>query len=199
VKQRTAKVNPTRGLLAEYGIVVGRHVEVLRRALPSLLEEAENGLTADFRVLLEGLNQDLARLDEGVSELVKQIKTLANNHPAAKRLQQIPGIGPLMATALVCAIGEGRQFKRGRDMAAWLGLTPGQYNRRQRKIAEDQQTWRYLFAHLLIHGARSVLAVAVRKEDLRSNWLQSLCSRRHKNIAAAALANKNARIAWAVE
>jgi transposase len=126
-------------------------------------------------VLLESLNQDLARLDERVNELVKQIETLATNNPAAKCLQQIPGIGPLIATALVCAIGEGRQFKRGRDMAAWLGFTPGQYNRRQRKIAEDQQTWRYLFAHLLIHGARSVLAVAIRKEDPRSNWLQSLC------------------------
>lgn len=118
VKQRTAKVNQIRGLLAEYGLVIGRRVEVLRHALPQLLEDAENGLSADFRVLLEGLRQDLVTLDERIKDLDKTIKTLANHTPAAQRLQQIPGIGPMIATALICAIGDGKQFKRGRDMAA---------------------------------------------------------------------------------
>jgi transposase len=199
VKQRTAKVNQIRGLLAEYGIIVGQRVEVLRQALPQLLEDAEQGLTADFRVLLADLNQDLVRLDERVDALDKQIKTLANNHPAAKRLQQIPGIGPIIATALVCAIGDGKQFKRGRDMAAWLGLTPRQHSSggKEKLLGISKRGDAYLRT-LLIHGARSVLYVAGRKEDPRSRWLQSLCSRRHKNIAAVALANKNARIAWAL-
>lgn len=96
---------------------------MLRHALPQLLEEAENGLTADFRVLLAGLKQDLVTLDDRVDDLDKKIKTLANNNSAVKRLQQIPGIGPIIATALICAIGDGKQFKRGRDMAAWLGLS----------------------------------------------------------------------------
>ncbi len=199
VKQRTAKVNQIRGLLAEYGIVVGRRVEVLRHALPSLLEDAENGLTADFRVLLEGLRHDLVRLDERVDELDKNIKTLANNSPAAKRLQQIPGIGPIIATALICAIGDGKQFKRGRDMAAWLGLTPRQHSSggKERLLGISKRGDAYLRT-LLIHGARSVLKVADKKDDPRSRWLQNLSSRRNKNIAAVALANKNARIAWAL-
>lgn len=199
VKQRTAKVNQIRGLLAEYGLVIGRRVEVLRHALPSLLEDAENGLSADFRVLLEGLRQDLVALDERINALDKTIKTLANNTPAAKRLQQIPGIGPMIATALICAIGDGKQFKRGRDMSAWLGLTPGQHSSggKDRLLGISKRGDAYLRT-LLIHGARSVLNVADKKDDPRSRWLQSLCSRRNKNIAAVALANKNARIAWAL-
>jgi len=199
VRQRTAKVNQIRGLLAEYGIVVGRRVEVLRKALPQLLEDAENSLTVDFRMLLEGLQQDLVALDERVDDLDKKIKSLANDNPTAKRLQQIPGIGPTIATALVCAIGDGKQFKRGRDMAAWLGLTPRQHSSggKDRLLGISKRGDVYLRT-LLIHGARSVLNVAGKKDDPRSRWLNSLCGRRNKNIAAVALANKNARIAWAL-
>ena len=126
VRQRTAKVNQIRGFLAEYGLVVGRQVATLRRALPELLEDAENGLSFDFRALLEDLRQDLIRLDERVAEMDKKVHTLADSMPAAKLLQSIPGIGPISATAIVCAVGDGKQFKRGRDLAAWLGLTPRQ-------------------------------------------------------------------------
>ncbi|MDD5581426.1 MAG: IS110 family transposase [Methylobacter sp.] len=199
VKQRTAKVNQIRGRLAEYGIAVGRRVEVLRHALPPILEEAENGLTADFRGLLEGLRHDLVRLDERVDDRDKNIKMLANNHPAAQCLQQIPGIGPMIATALSCAIGDGRQFKRGRAVAAWLGLTPRQHSSggKDRLLGISKRGDAYLRT-LLIQGARSALKVADKKNDPRSRWLQNLCSRRNKNIAAVALANKNARIAWAL-
>lgn len=199
VQQRTAKVNQIRGLLAEYGIVVGRRVDTLRTALPLLLEDAENGLTNDFRTLLEGLQQDLTTLDGRVDELDKKIKTLAGSNTDAKRLQQIPGIGPITATALVCAIGDGKQFKRGRDMAAWLGLTPRQHSSggKDRLLGISKRGDAYLRT-LLIHGARSVLKVAGQKDDPRSRWLQNLCGRRNKNIAAVALANKNARIVWAL-
>jgi transposase len=199
VQQRTAKVNQIRGLLAEYGIVVGRRVDTLRNALPQLLEDADNGLTIDFRALLEGLQQDLTLLNERVDDLDKKIKTLANSNADAKRLQQIPGIGPITATALVCAIGDGKQFKRGRDMAAWLGLTPRQHSSggKDRLLGISKRGDAYLRT-LLIHGGRAVLKVAGKKDDPRSCWLQNLCSRRNKNIAAVALANKNARIAWAL-
>jgi transposase len=128
-----------------------------------------------------------------------KIKTLATSNPAAKRLQQIPGIGPIIATALICAIGEGKQFQRGRDMAAWLGLTPRQHSSggKDRLLGISKRGDAYLRT-LLIHGARSVLKVAGKKDDPRSRWLQNLCSRRNKNIAAVALDNKNARIAWAL-
>jgi transposase len=199
VQQRTAKGNQIRGLLAEYGLVVGRRVDVLRTALPLLLEDAENGLTIDFRALLEGLRQDLIKLGERVDEMDKKIKLLASNNTEAKRLLQIPGIGPITATALVCAIGDGKQFKRGRDLAAWLGLTPRQHSSggKDRLLGISKRGDAYLRT-LLIHGARAVLRVSGDKDDPRSRWLQNLCGRRNKNIAAVALANKNARIVWAL-
>ncbi len=199
VRQRTEKVNQIRGLLAEYGIVVGQRIEVLRKALPNLLEEGENGLTHAFRVLLSGLQQDLSGLDERVKELDKRIQRQADADPQAKRLQQIPGIGPVTATALVSGVGDGKQFKRGRDMAAWLGLTPRQHSSggKERLLGISKRGDSYLRS-LLIHGARAVLKVAGQKDDPCSRWLQSLSKRRHKNIAVVALANKNARIAWAL-
>ncbi len=199
VQQRTAKVNQIRGLLGEYGLVVGQRIDVLRKALPLILEYAENGLTIDFRTLLEGLQQDLITLDERVDDMDKNIKLLASSNEDAKRLQQIPGIGPITATALISAIGDGKQFKRGRDLAAWLGLTPRQHSSggKDRLLGISKRGDAYLRT-LLIHGARAVLKVAGNKEDPRSRWIQNLCGRRNKNIAAVALANKNARIVWAL-
>jgi len=199
VQQRTAKVNQIRGLLAEYGIILGQRIDVLRKALPNVLEDAENGLTGDFRVLLQGLQEDLQILDERVAVMDKRIQSLANNNPAAKRLLDIPGMGPITATALISAVGDAKQFKKGRDMAAWLGLTPQQHSSggKERLLGISKRGDAYLRT-LLIHGGRSVLKVAGQKDDARSRWLQSLSERRHKNIAAVALANKNARIAWAL-
>ena len=199
VRQRTAKVNQIRGFLAEYGLVVGRQVATLRRALPERLEDAENGLSFDFRALLEDLRQDLIRLDERVAEMDKKVHTLADSMPATKLLQSIPGIGPISATAIVCAVGDGKQFKRGRDLAAWLGLTPRQQSSggKDRLLGISKRGDTYLRT-LLIQGAKSVLKVVDKKTDPRSLWLQNLCARKHKNIAAVALANKNARIAWAL-
>ncbi len=199
IRHRTAKVNQIRGLLAEYGLTVGRRVDVLRNALPLLLEDAINGLTLDFRMLLEDLRQDLVQLDQRVDDMDAKIKLLASSHSEAKRLLAIPGIGPITATALICAIGDGSQFKRGRDFAAWLGLTPKQHSSggKERLLGISKRGDSYLRT-LLIHGARSVLRVAGNKDDPRSRWLQSLCARRNKNIAAVALANKNARIVWAL-
>jgi transposase len=199
VQQRTAKVNQIRGLLGEYGLVVGQRIDVLRKALPLILEDAENGLTVDFRTLLEGLQQDLITLDQRVDEMDKKIKLLASSNEDAKRLQQIPGIGPITATALISAIGDGKQFKRGRDLAAWLGLTPRQHSSggKDRLLGISKRGDAYLRT-LLIHGARAVLKVVGNKEDPRSRWIQNLCGRRNKNIAAVALANKNARIVWAL-
>lgn len=199
VHQRTAKVNQIRGFLAEYGIIIEKSVDKLRKALPLLLEDAENGLSFDFRALLEGLQQDLVTLNNRVIELDKKIQLLASSHSNAKRLQQIPGIGPITATALICAIGDGKQFKCGRDLAAWIGLTPRQHSSGGKEclLGISKRGDSYLRT-LLIHGARAVLKVAAKKDDPRSLWLQNLCSRRNKNIAAVALANKNARIVWAL-
>ena len=199
VKQRTAKINQIRGLLAEYGVVENKGINVLRNALPSILEDAENGLSADFRILLEELRQDLITFDERISSLTEKINAIAKADEDTQRLQQIPGVGPITATALISAVGDGKQFKCGRDLAAWLGLTPKQHSSggKERLLGISKRGDAYLRT-LLIHGARSVLRVSAKKTDSLNCWLQNVCDRRNKNIAAVALANKNARIIWAI-
>ena len=199
VKQRTAKGNQIRGLLAEYGVVVNKRIDVLRNALPSLIEDTENNKDPWIRILLEELREDLIALDERVSTLTEKINLLAKANEDALRLQQIPGVGPMTATAIISAIGDGKQFKCGRDLAAWLGLTPRQHSSggKDRLLGISKRGDAYLRT-LLIHGARAVLRVSETKTDSLSCWLQNLCSRRNKNIAAVALANKNARIIWAI-
>ncbi len=199
VKSRTAKVNQIRGLLAEYGEIVPARIEQIRRAIPDIQEDASNGLTPLFRRLLEGLRLDLVELDHRVDELDQEIAVAAKEDPVAQRLQSVPGIGPITATALAAAVGDGRQFKRGRDLAAWLGLTPGQHSSggKDHLLGISKRGDSYLRT-LLIHGARAVLRAVGNKNDPRSRWLAGVAARRHKNVAAVALANKNARIVWAL-
>lgn len=199
VAQRTALVNQIRGLLAEYGLVVPQGRAVLRRALPALLEDADNGLSFDFRQLLAELYDELVALDSRVDQLTGRIEQQVRQEPAAQRLMQVPGIGPLTASALVTAVGNARQFRNGRQMAAWLGLVPRQHSSggKPRLLGIHKRGDSYLRG-LLVHGARSVLRTATDKPDDRSRWLMAVSTRRHRNIATVAQANKTARIAWAV-
>ena len=199
LKQRTAKANQIRGLLAEYGIVIGLGVRCLRHHLPEILEEAENRLQEDFRVLLRGLRDDLVYLDERLKTEDAAIETLARTHAGARRLQQLRGVGPLVATALIAALGDGRQFTNGRQASAWAGLVPGQHSSggKSTLLGISKRGDAYLRT-LLIHGARSALRAARDKTDRLSQWLQGLCARRNKNVAAVALANKTMRLAWAL-
>ena len=199
VRQRTALVNQIRGLLSEYGIVISRRVESLRNALPDILEDAENRLTANFRILLKGLQEDLLHLDDRIGSQDQAIKKLSLEHEGAKRLQQLRGIGPITATALIAAIGDGRQFARGRDAAAWCGLVPSQHSSGGKcKLLGISKRGDTYLRTLMIHGARAVLKTAQSKDDRLSQWLQKLSNRRNKNIAAVALANKTMRMAWAL-
>ena len=199
VRQRTAKVNQIRGLLGEYGIVVRQGVAVLRKALPDILEDAENGLMSDFRALLAGLREDLVYLDERVVTVDQTMQTLANSHQSARRLLKLRGVGPITATALVASLGDGHLFKRGRDASAWVGLVPGQHSSggKDKLLGISKRGDTYLRT-LLVHGARSVIITAKGREDSLSRWVQNLCTRRNKNIAAVALANKTMRMAWAI-
>ena len=126
IGQRTAKGNQIRGLVAEYGLVAPKDLSQLRCALPGWLEDGENGLTDRFRRLLTGLWGDLTGLDERIAELDGEIEAIAQNDPAAKRLQRLRGVGPITATALVAAVGNGERFANGRQMSAAFGLTPKQ-------------------------------------------------------------------------
>lgn len=199
VRQRTAKANEIRGLLGEYGIVVGQRIERLRRALAVLVEDTEHGLSDTLRTVLTGLHEDLMYLDDRVAQLDQAIERSAKHEPMARRLQQIPGIGPITATALVASVGDARQFRRARDMAAWLGLVPSQHSSggKEKLLGISKRGDTYLRT-LLIHGARAVVRVAARKNDVRGRWIEAISKRRNANIATVALANKNARIAWAL-
>jgi transposase len=199
VHQRTAKVNQIRGLLGEYGLIVAQGVAALRRQLPILLADGDNGLQAAFRGLLNGLREDLVYLDERVSQLDTSIQQIARDNASTRRLQQLRGIGPITATALIAALGDARQFKCGRDASAWVGLVPSQHSSggKDKLLGISKRGDTYLRT-LLIHGARAVVKTTKDKQDPLSCWVQRLCERRNKNIAAVALANKTMRMAWAM-
>ncbi len=198
-KQRTAKANQIRGLVAEYGLVTSKELSHLRAALPLWLDDVENGLSERFRRLLNGLWGDLLALDTRVGELDREIALIAQSDPVAKRLQQLRGVGPIIATALVAAVGNGEQFANGRQMSAAFGLTPRQHSSggKERLLGISKRGDAYLRT-LLIHGARSVIRTAKAKDDRLSQWVTRLAARRHPNVAAAALANKTTRMAWAM-
>lgn len=199
VGQRTAKSNQIRGLVAEYGLVAPKSLSQLRAALPDWLEDAENGLSGRFRWLLAGLAEDLREVDRRVSELDAEIQAIAKTHPAAQRLQQLRGVGPIIATALIATLGNAAQFTNGRAFAASLGLTPKQHSTggREGLLGISKRGDPYL-RKLLVHGARSVLYRAKDKDDPLSRWAMGLATRRHVNVATVALANKTARMAWAM-
>ncbi len=196
---RTAKANQIRGLVAEYGLVAPQQISSLRNALPRWLEDADNGLTPRFRALLSGLWDDLTHLDKRIAVLDREIVDIAKHDPMAQRLQQLRGVGPLVATALLASVGNGDQFSKGRQMAASIGLTPRQFSSggKERLLGISKRGDAYLRS-ILIHGARSTIAHAKHKEDRLSVWMTDLAKRRHPNIAAVALANKTVRMAWAM-
>jgi transposase len=199
VGQRTAKSNQIRGLVGEYGIVAPVGIQHLRRALPRWLEDAENGLTEEFRVLLAGLATDLRQLDDRIISLDEWIAECVKRDPTARRLMELRGVGPLTASALSGALGDGRAFPKGRDFAASIGLTPRQHSTggKDRLLGISKRGDGYL-RKLLVHGARAVIRHAKTRDDALSQWLNELTSRKHVNVVTVALANKTARVAWAI-
>jgi transposase len=200
VERRTAQVNQIRGLLLEYGIEMPQGRAAVGRCLAEMLEDAANGLSDRFRAELRELAEELRHLDLRVDHYDAQIEAIAQSHPQAHALMTIPGLGAKGATALVAAVGEDpRLFKNGRGLAAWLGLVPRQHSTggRDRLLGISKRGDVYL-RQLLIHGARAVLRWVERKDDPTSRWAAGLKGRRHTNVAVVALANKIARIAYAV-
>ncbi len=197
ITQRTAKANQIRGLVAEYGLVASKRLSSLRAAIPCWLEDAENGLTVDFRSLLHGVWADLLALDDRVGEMDKLIKRLAENHEECVRLQQLRGVGPMISTAIIATVGDARQYHTSRQMAAAIGITPKQHSSgdRDRLLGISKRGDVYLRT-LMIHGARAVVARAEHKDDRLSRWVTGIATKRHPNVAAVALANKTARMAW---
>lgn len=198
MEQRIAKVNQIRGLVSEYGLVASTQVSHLRAAIPEWLEDAENGLTSLFRKLLNGMWNDLLSLDQRLKELDQEITVLATD-PVAQRLQQLRGVGPMIATALLATVGDASQFANGRQMAVSLGLTPKQNSSggKEKLLGISKRGDSYVRC-LLVHGARSMISASKGKDDRLSKWVMRIATTRHPNVAAVAMANKTARIAWAM-
>jgi transposase len=199
VKARTAQANQIRGLLGELGIVVAQGITRLRAQLPAILEDGDNGLPGLMRTLLYRLLAQLQQLDQQIEELEREIICWHRHHEDSRRLQRIPGIGPITASALVASLGNANSFKNGRQVAAWLGLVPRQDSSggKTQLLGISKRGDVYLRT-LLIHGARAVLRHLEHRPAKANRWLARLVARRNRNVAAVALANKNARIAWAL-
>jgi transposase len=199
VVARTAQANQIRGLLAELGVVIPKGIRNLDSRIPGILEDAENGLPGMSRDLFNRLFSHFRELNRQVGELELQIKAWHRESTDSQRLAAIPGIGPITASALAASIGDAKTFKNGRQLAAWLGLVPRQDSSggKERLLGISKRGDTYLRT-LLIHGARAVLLRLKCRADHPEGWLARLTQRRNPNIAAVALANKNARIVWAL-
>jgi len=199
VEERTALVNQIRGLLGEFGIVVAQGINRLRRSLPEILEDGENGLPGLARETFADLLEQLRGIDVRVAHYDMRIETLAREMNAAKRLMAIAGIGCITATALVATVGDAKAFSNGRQFAAWLGLTPRQHSSGGKsKLGRISKRGDVYLRTLLVHGARSALRMTANKTDPKSRWAEDLKQRSCNNIAVTALAAKHARIIWAM-
>ncbi len=199
VKARTAQANQIRGLLGEYGIALPQGISHVARCIPDIVEDGERELPEMFRRLLQRLRSYLLELDIQVEELETQINAWHRSNEDSRRLAEIPGIGPLTASALVASIGDAKSFNNGRQLAAWLGLVPRQHSSGGKALllGISKRGDTYLRA-LMIHGARSVVRVAERKRSSTDKWTTEMGTRRHTNVVAVARANKNARVVWAL-
>lgn len=197
VADRTAKSNQIRGFLLEYGISVPMGVANFKGCIPRILEDAQNGLSARARQVLNSLHQEWLATDALVAEADSWLVEAGREQAACQRLQTIPGIGPVTALALLALLGDGLQFANGRAVAAWLGLTPRQHSSggksRLGRMTKHGQTY---VRTLLIHGARAALIGCKAEDDRLLRWARALAARIGMNKAAVALANKLARIAW---
>ncbi len=198
VKARTAQSNQIRGLLSEFGIVIPQGIRSIMKQVPEILEDGENGLPGTMRNLLERLTENLKEMDRQAKELEVQIQVWHRENEASRKLAEIPGLGPITASAIVATVGDAREFKNGRQLAAWMGLVPRQHSSggKQTLLGSSKRGDTYLRT-LMIHGARAVIRFAANKAE-PEGWLRKLMARRNKNVAAVALANKNARIVWAL-
>jgi len=199
VMRRTAVINQIRGLLLERGLTLPKGRCHLEEALPEILADATSKLSDSFRVLLAQLKIELDQLTARIEEMDVVMLQTAKENEACQRLTTIPGIGPVTATALVAAIGNGTQFRKGRDLAAWVGMVPREYTTggRQKLLGISKRGNSYL-RRLFVQCARSLMQHRNKQHPALGNWLAQLVARAHQNVVIVALANKLLRMAWAV-
>ena len=199
MRDRIAQGNQIRGLLAEYGVIVPQGSARVRELLPAILEDADNDLTVLTRKMFAELYERLVVLDERIAHYDRQIQQLHRASPQSRRLEQVRGVGPLIATAVLASVRDAKVFKNGRQFAAWLGLVPRQHSSggKPRLLGITKRGDKYL-RMLLVHGARAVVTQAARRDDPFSRWINTLRERRGMNVTVVAVANKTARVIWAM-
>jgi len=197
--ERTACINRIRGLLAEFGLVFGKSPEVLREVIPSVIEDANNELAGIARLVIERALSQWQELDAHIKWCGERIAAHLKQDEQAKAATQLMGVGPITASAVVATVGDFKQFKNGAQFGAWLGLTPRQNSSGGKNnlggITKRGDTYVRM---LLVQGAKSAVNTAHRRDDPISKWLHQLREKSGWQKAAVALANKNARILWAV-
>src|ERR1700729_1761827 len=199
ITRRTSVINQLRAFLLERGLVFAKSPARLRERMPEILENADEDLTPRMRNLLALLWNEWKELELQIVQMNDEVEQIASSDPACQRLRQIPGIGPLVATAIVAAIGNGAAFRKGREFAAWLGLVPRQHSTggKARLFGISKRGNNYL-RKILMHGARSTVLRVKRERSPFGPWLDALEQRASINVVITAAANKLARIAWAV-
>jgi len=199
VHRRTAVINQIRGFLLERGITFAQGPVNLRRHMPAILEDAEQNITPRMRNLLHTLWQEWKSLNTDIECVSEDIERICNQDEACRRLRQIPGVGPLVSTATVAAIGNGAAFRKGREFAAWLGLVPRQHSTGGKaRLGGISKRGNVYLRRMFIHGARAVLLRVKYDTAGFGQWVHQLEARAHRNKVIVAIANKLARIAWAV-
>jgi transposase len=191
--------NQIRGLLLEYGIDITQGFSKLKEKIPVLLDPSNEQLTAQMKEVLSDCYEEFKELSKRIDGYDKRLGRLSMEHESCKLLRSIPGIGPISAIALYSSVGNGSQFKNGREMAAHIGLVPKQHSSGERQVLLGiTNKGDGNLKHLLIHGGRTVALHAGKKKDWRSEWINKLAQNKHANVVATAIANRTARIAWAV-
>jgi transposase len=199
VQRRTALINEIRGFLLERGLTFAAQPIHLRKNLPAVIEDAEQNLSPRLRWLLDQLWQEWKQLEVDIKAMTDEIERISNEDARCRRLRQIPGFGPLVSTATVAAIGNGAAFRRGREFAAWLGVVPRQFSTGgKQKLYGISKRGNIYLRRMLIHGARAVLLRVKYDTGGLGQWIYRLAQRAPRNKVVVAIANKLARIAWAV-
>jgi len=199
VQRRTALINEIRGFLLERGLTFAARPIYLRKNLPTVIEDAEQNLSSHLRWLLDRLWQEWKQTETEIEVITDEIERISNEDARCRQLRQIPGFGPLVSTATVAAIGNGSAFRRGRDFAAWVGVVPRQYSTGgKQKLYGISKRGNIYLRRMLIHGARAVLFRVKYDTGGFGQWVHRLAQRAPSNKVVVAIANKLARIAWAV-
>lgn len=200
LKQEQGDINrQIRGLLAEYGVVFNTGSSRFEKAIPSVLEDAENGLTDRIRELIFRQYHRYLELSQELDWYERQLKVQATQHETKRRLATLPGVGPVLASLLALWLGDGGQFSSGRDASAAIGLVPKQHTSGDKvKLSGISKKGDRYLRSILVHGARSVTKAAKHKDDPLSRWINDLVARRGFNKAVVAYANKMMRMAWVI-